>query len=173
VAARLNVSREVEAMASQLITKQRFEARLGRLVVQRIVEDAQAVLAGETNTEDADALDQILNDATSKLRGALGPVYSRALDDPNVSPELIRIGLDICQAYAAQRYPEYVRSDGFRLMKQADDDLTKIREGLSSLGDESASAEPAANTGARVSSGNPAAPLFVARRMSDNWGDFG
>jgi phage gp36-like protein len=148
-----------------LITKAQLEARLSRVLVQRIFDD------NDDGVADNDPVTALIRDASSKVRGRLGPVYNPETLDENTVDEVIRITLDVATAYAAQRHPEIVQYDWEALMKQSDADLKMLRLGEANLGTNASPPEPAANHGGMVSSGNPNRPT-PRRRFSDNWGDF-
>lgn len=131
-----------------LFTQEQLEARLSATTVKRIYDDAN------NGSADSNAIIQLQRDASSKVRTVLGAVYDPDLLTPATLDEVVRLALDVAQAMAAQRHPEYVRIDGFKLMKQATDDLELIRKGLSNLGT-NAAPEPAANQGGDVDSDNP------------------
>jgi len=149
-----------------LVTQAQVEDRIGKLTVQRLFDESNG---GEAEIGVVEAL---IRDGSSKVLGALGPVYDVDLIDPLQQAEVVRLTLDVCQAYAAQRYPEFMRGiDGFALMKQAQGDLKLLREGMSNLGIKEPP-EPAANQGVKISSGDPDQPDKFTRRFSDNWGNF-
>ncbi len=127
-------------MGAPLITKEQLENRLSKLVLDRIYDDDGT---GEANSEPVDAL---IRDASSKVRGKLGPVYNPDVIDENTNAEVTRITLDVAVAYAYQRHPEIARADWEAIMKQADKELAEIRTGLANLGT-NAPPEPAANVG--------------------------
>jgi hypothetical protein len=88
----------------------------------------------------------------------LGNVYDVDLIDAQQQYEVVRLTKDVCRAYAAQRYPEFMRgADGFALMKQAERELETLRLGMTNLGTK-APPEPAANQGGEVLSGDPCNP---------------
>jgi hypothetical protein len=120
---------------------------------------------------DANAVTQLIRDGSAKVLGYIGPVYNVDLIDPLSQAEVVRLTLDVCQAYAAQRHPEILRVEGYKMMAQAEKDLKQLREGLTNLGITGVP-EPAANQGARVLSGNPNSSDFTPR-FSDNWGGRG
>ena len=131
-----------------LFSQEQLEARLSATTVRRIYDD------NNDGATDTDPIIQLQKDASSKVRGTLGPVYDPDKLDPATLDEVVRLALDVAQAMAAQRHPEYVRIDGFKLMKQAIDELALLREGMSNLGT-NAAPEPAANQGGDVDSDNP------------------
>lgn len=121
-------------MATSLITRVELENRLGRTTVQRLSDDNNDGVA------DKSVVDQILADASSKVRGALGPWYDSATTDSAnaaVAEELRRIALDAAVAMAAERRPTIVKLDHVEKMKQVDRDLTRIQNGRSNLGADS------------------------------------
>lgn len=153
-----------------IITKAQLENRLGREVVARIYDD------NNDGVGDANPITQILEDASSKVRGAIGAVYDTTLltaDNSAEAGELRRITLDVAVAMTAQRHSGYTKYNWRDLMEQADRDLKLLRTGMSNLGGSSALApEIAANHGVRISSGDPAFPDTYPVRFSDNWGKF-
>lgn len=127
-----------------IITEAQFENRLGREVVARIYDDNNDGVA------DANPVIQLLEDASSKVRGAIGPVFdSLQLTAANSSDasELRRITLDVAVAMAAQRHSGYVRYNWRDLMEQADKDLKMLRTGMSNLGGTLQPPEAASNQG--------------------------
>lgn len=148
-----------------LITKAQLEARLSRVLVQRIYDD------NDDGDADADPVAALIRDASSKVRGRLGPVFDPETLDENTVDEVVRITLDVAVAYAAQRHPEIVQYDWEALMKQSDADLKMLRLGEANLGTNQSPPEHAANQGGRVWSGDPNRHR-TRRRFSDNWGDF-
>lgn len=118
-------------MVDPLITRAQLENRLGKTTVQRIFDD------NNDGAIDKDTVEQILADASSKVRGALGPWYDSATTTPAnslVAEELRRIALDAAVAMAAQRKPTIIKMDWVDLMKQVDTDLKRIQNGRSNLG---------------------------------------
>ena|SRR6478609_7343047 len=111
-----------------LITAAQLTARIGAAVMARIFDDGNAGFA------DPDVVKQFVEDASSKVRGALGTVYGAALLDPSAAIELRRIALDCAHAMAAQRHPGALKLDGFAMMDQVNADLKLIRNGLANLG---------------------------------------
>lgn len=126
-----------------LFTKKQLEDRLSATVVRRIYDD------NNDGTADTDPIEQLRLDASSKVRGKLGPVYNPELLLGALADELVRIGLDQAVAMAAQRFPEVMRKDWEKLMTQADKDLSELRKGIANLG-VNTSPEPAANVGGEV-----------------------
>ena len=150
-----------------LINQAQLEDAIGKLNVQRIYDDDGDGVA------DVDTVSGAIADASSKVLGWLGPVYDVSLIDAQQQYEVVRLTKDVARAYAAQRYPEFMRgADGFALMKQAEKELETLRLGMTNLGTKDPP-EPAANQGARVLSGNPADPDAFVPRFSDNWGGRG
>ena len=131
-----------------LITQDQLEDRLSKLTVQRLYDD------DNDGTSDSNPIAGLIRDASSKVYSYLGPIYDLDLIDPTKQDEVVRLTLDVAQAMAAQRRPEYVRIDGYKLMAQADADLKILRNGWTNLGIKAAP-EPSANQGGDVDSGNP------------------
>lgn len=147
-----------------LITRAQLEARYSKTVVDRVFDDAND---GEA---DNDSVQQILLDASSRVRGKIGPVVDLNAIDPLVATEVQRIALDVAGAYLAMRHPELLRRDGFKILEQADKELSEIRLGKSDLGTEAG--PELQNHGVPVVSGNPDNPNCFPKRFSDGWGDF-
>jgi hypothetical protein len=150
-----------------LITQAQLEDRISATTLQRCCDDDNG------GTANVDVVKGLLEDGSSKVLSYIGPVYDVDLIDPVQQAEVVRLTKDVCQAYAAQRFPEVMRSiDGFKLMTQAEKDLKLLREGLTNLGIKTPP-EPAANQGVRISSGDPQNPSKFTPRFSDNWGGRG
>lgn len=146
-------------------TKEQLENRLSAAVVARLYDDDND---GEA---DDDPLEQCLADASSKLDSYLAPLGVLPLIEPYPN-EVIRLELDIAQAYAAQRFPEAVRQDWEKLMAQAEKDLDRLRMGKTMLGQRPP--DPAANHGGVVTSDDPTREPgdTTSQRRWDNMGDF-
>lgn len=118
-------------MADPLITRAMLENRLGKVTVQRLTDD------NNDGAVDKSVVDQLLDDATSKVRGALGPWYDSATTtaaNAATATELRRIALDAAVAMAAERRPTIVKLDWIEKMKQVDRDLARIANGRANLG---------------------------------------
>ena len=122
-------------------TKAQLEARLSKKKVKRIYDD------NSDGTADTDPVNQLRADASSKVRSYLEPLGIMAslealfnqttgelLSGKVLPDEIVRLALDVGVALAAQRHPEVMRQDWTLLMKQADADLCKLRDGKTSLG---------------------------------------
>jgi hypothetical protein len=150
---------------ADLITIEQLEARLSATGVTRLYDDDND---GEADDE---PIAQLCRDASSKVRGKLGPVYDPDNITADAADEVVRVALDQAFAMAVQRFPEVMKfHDWEKLMAQADKDLKELRNGMANLG-VNTPPEPAANQGGRVTSGNPNRPT-PRKRFSDNWGDF-
>lgn len=117
-------------MADPLFSRKELEDRYSPTTVQRVLDDF-----GE-GSPSVDAIDQIRADASSKVRGKIGPSVNLDDLDPEVATEVKRIALDVAGALMAIRHPEVVRRDGIALMKLAEKDLEGIRLGQADLGTE-------------------------------------
>jgi phage gp36-like protein len=118
-------------VADPLITRAQLENRLGKVTVQRLADDNNDGVA------DKSVVDQLLEDATSKVRGALGPWYDSATttaENATTATELRRIALDAAVAMAAERRPTIIKLDWVEKMKQVDRDLARIANGRANLG---------------------------------------
>jgi hypothetical protein len=154
-------------VAEALITKTDLERRLGPDVVRRIFDHNSDGVA------DAASLTQICEDASSKVRGALGLVYDLDQFDPTIATELRRIALDAALAMTARDFHGAYPRDWGMLWEQVKSDLADIRKGMSNL----ATKEPperAANQGGTVvrDGSNGGTRVVCHRPFSGNWGDF-
>lgn len=147
-------------------TKQQLENRLSAVVVRRIYDD------NNDGTTDSDPVQDCLDDASAKVDSYLAPIGLLPLPGPPYHREVIRLELDVAQAYAAQRFPEIVRVDWEKLMKQAESDLDNLRKGKTMLG--SRPPDPAANHGATVQADDRRVDPTVSGtgRAFDKMGDF-
>lgn len=153
------------AATTPLVTAADLRARLGADTVTRCFDH------NSDSAADIPALDSICNDASSKVRGALGLVFDLDGFDPTIATELKRLALDAAIAMTARDFPAAVTRNWVELMDQVDRDLAAVRKGMANLGTKQ-TPEPAANHGVRVTSGNPLDPSNLPPKMSDNWGDF-
>lgn len=125
-------------MADPLITRAMLEARIGTDTLRRLLD--------YNNDGDADkpSIDQYCEDATSKVRGALGPWYETATttaSNATTATELRRIALDIALAMLARDFPGAVKGDWVPMMEFADRDLKRIQNGRANLGADSPPAQ--------------------------------
>lgn len=153
-------------------TKKQLENRISADAVQRIYDD------NNDGDADNDPINDLLFDATAKVDSYLSAVISTPVGkvgSPAEYPrEVIRMTLDVAEAYAAKRHPEVVARDWEKLMKAAESDLKNYREGKTKLG--STPADPAANHGATVGADDPRIQAEIDRgtRTSQSmWGDTG
>lgn len=161
-----------------LITSEQLELRLTPPVYVRVFNDFNT---GQVNRP---AELQLREDASSKVRGALAntyPVDDLIAENEVYATELRRITLDVAHALCAQRNPTVILLDGFALMEQAEKELEKIREGITTLGSDtptdggSGSGSTTTSTPTRVVTLTSGRVLCNGRpqRNSDDWGDFG
>lgn len=154
------------AASDPLFTREELESRVGKITVNRVLSQ------GGGEEADEDAVDLVIADANTWIRGKLGPVFDfSTLDDTNAG-DLKRIALDVARAYLCERHPEVMRQDASKIFDRCAKDIKAIRMGEANLGT-GAAPDPAANHGATSVSGNPDDPDCIPRRFSDNWGDFG
>lgn len=147
-----------------LFTRKQLESRCSPTTVQRVLDDF-----GE-GAPDVDAVDQLIADASSKLRGKLGPIIDLEALDPLVATEARRIGLDLAEAFMAIRHPEVVRKDGFAMMKLALKELDDIRTAKADFGTEKGPV--LGNDGADVTSGDVNDPEPREHFALSGTGDF-
>jgi hypothetical protein len=147
-----------------LFTRKELEDRCSPITVQRVLDDY-----GE-GSPSVDAIDQIRADASSRLRGKLGPIINLDALDPLVATEARRIGLDIADAMLAMRHPEVLRKDGVALMKLALKELDDIRTAKADFGTEKGPV--LGNDGADVTSGDVNDPEPREHFALSGTGDF-
>lgn len=123
------------------VTKAHIENRLSVKRLKRICDD------NSDGTADTDPVNQLRADASSKVRSYLEPMgmmvalaamFNEAtgelLSGKVVPEEIVRLTLDVVAALCAQRHPEVMRMDWRTLMEQCDKDLSRLRDGKTSLG---------------------------------------
>jgi len=152
-------------MAYPYIVQADLENRLSAETVRQIYDD------DNNGTADPGPIERLLADASSKVASYLRGIYDLTIVAANPPNEVKRLTLDVAVAYAAQRHGEYVRRDWEKLMKAAESDLMKLREGKTRL-DVVGSPEPAANTGGTVSSTTIDPVTNLPGRVFDDMGDF-
>lgn len=151
-------------MAYPYIVTADLEQRISAERLKQIYDD------DNNGTADVNPLARLCKDASAKVAGYLRGVYDLATIAAAPPEEVIRLTLDVAEAYAARRHPEYVKRDWEKLMRACEGDLDKLRRGVTRL-DVTASPEPGANEGGTVLSttvdedGAPA-------RVFDDMGDF-
>lgn len=149
-------------MAQLFFTKAQLEARISAKVVRQIFDD------NNDGTADTDPIDQLRADASSKVESYVAAILTLPLSP--VPPELVRLSLDVAVALAAQRHPEIVRQDWQKLMKQAEDDLCRLRDGKTVLGPPPAPIP--ANHGAHLVDGDASRVDEDTQRFWDDMGDY-
>lgn len=117
-------------LSSYLATREQLENRYSPVTVGRVCDDF------DQGSSSNDAIEQILFDGSSKVRGRLGPLCDLSQLDVFSATEVVRLTLDVCGAYMALRHPEVMRKDGDAMMRQADADLKAVRLGQADLGTE-------------------------------------
>ncbi len=123
------------------VTKTHIENRLSVKRLRRICDD------NSDGAADTDPVNQLRADASSKVRsylepmgmmGALAALFNEStgelLSGKIVPDEIVRLTLDVVTALCAQRHPEVMRMDWRTLMEQCDKDLSRLRDGKTSLG---------------------------------------
>jgi phage gp36-like protein len=147
-----------------------LEDRISAKIVARLFDD------DANGTADTNPLNRLISDASSKVDSYLRGIYPLPLSAPYPN-EVVRLALDVAVAYCAQRHPEVVRRDWEALMKAAEVDLKRLRNGETRL-DIVATPEPAANHGASFTNDNAerteeAAETGGSASMFGDMGDFG
>jgi hypothetical protein len=142
-----------------LVTVEQVENRIGIEVLKRIFDDDNSGQASGA------AVQQLCEDASSKVRGGIGFDYDLDAVTPEAAAatavELRRITLDCAHAMIAIRHPGPLKLDGFALMEQVDRDLKNLRQAQTTLGTKKAP-EPADHT-ASIASG-PSRGSFYGNR---------
>jgi phage gp36-like protein len=103
------------------------EGRLSKATVQQIFDD------DDNGDPDADPIATLCADSSSKVASYLRGNYDLEVVASVLPHEVVRLSLDVAVAYAAQRFPSYVRHDWEKLMKAAECDLQKLRDGKTRL----------------------------------------
>ena len=152
-------------MAYPYITQSDIEDRLSVAVVKQIYDDSNA------GTASANPISRLIKDASSKVAGYLRGIYDLTLIAASPPNEVIRLTLDVAEALAGKRHPEYVRRDWKVLMELAENELVAIRKGVARL-DVVGAPENAANEGGTVRSGDPLNPTPPAKKFANGTGDF-
>jgi phage gp36-like protein len=114
-------------MAVYYFTAEELANRISAAAIKNIYDD------DNDGTADSPAVDRLRADATSKVASYLHGLYDLdviAADPPN---EVVRLALDVAVAYAAQRFPSYVRRDWKPLLEAAELDLGRLRSGKTLL----------------------------------------
>lgn len=118
-------------MADPLITRAQLEAKIGAATLSRLTDHNGDGVA------DKSTLDRVCEDATSKVRGALGPWYETVTTtaaNADTATELRRIALNVALGILACDFPGRTPWDWVAIMAQADQDLKMIRNGRANLG---------------------------------------
>jgi hypothetical protein len=172
-----------------LFTRAQLENRISPKKVKRLYDD------NSDGSADTDPVNQLRADASSKVRSYLEPMgimpalealfdqgSGELLANKVLPDEIVRLALDVAVAMACQRHPEVMRQDWSLLMKQADADLSKLRDGKTSLGGGTQGGASTPETGLHggavgVPGADPEAqrtndPCVVGGRWSD-FGDYG
>jgi hypothetical protein len=156
-------------MAVELITQQQVSNRLGATRLARLTDD------NRDGSADTDIVTQLRRDASSKVVGYLLPVMgsvtaivAAAADDS--AHEIVRVTLDVFEAFVARRHPEVMRNaDWAEMLKAAERDLKNIREAYTRV-DTDAAPNPPANVGGEVYPDPTSEPVYTFAR--DGFGDF-
>lgn len=118
-------------MADPLITRVQLENRIGADTLRRLLD------YNNDGATDKASLDQYCEDATSQVRGSLGPWYETAMTtaaNAATATELRRIGLDIAIAMLARDFPGATKWDWVPMMEFAERSLKRIQNGRANLG---------------------------------------
>ena len=99
-------------MAYPYITQQDLEDRVSPIVVRRILDD------DNDGSADSNAVARILKEASAKVAGYLRRTYDLEADRRCAMPEVVRITLDVAEAYLWRRFPTYSRGDWLATMQQ-------------------------------------------------------
>jgi phage gp36-like protein len=107
---------------AEYVTPDELKDALGAHVVRALYDDDNS---GEP---DAAPIASAIRRATSKVNAYLRRLYVLPIAEP--IPDIIKsITLDLTIAYAQLRHPEVVRVDGEKLIKAAEADLERLRDG--------------------------------------------
>lgn len=134
------------AAPEPLITSEELELRLSPPNYRKVFND------WGTSEVSQKAEEQMRADASSKVRGELANAYSMdelVSTNESIGSELRRITLDVAHGMCAIRAPRiFPDVDGFSMIEQAEKELSKIRDGKTSL-----SSNPEAEAGSGSDSG--------------------
>lgn len=140
-------------MARTWITVAQLQNRLSSIGLDRLYDDD---MDGSADTGDDSPVEQLREDATSKVASYLQGIANGGLDavDTAVAAgeahEVVRLTLDVAAYMAVQRHPETCAShDWVEMAKMANADLKMLRESFTKLDTDSAPNEPA-NVGGTV-----------------------
>ena len=114
-------------MPTYYFTQAELEARLSVATVKNIYDD------DNDGAADTSSVDRLRVDATSKVASYLHGLYDLAVIAASPPNEIKRLALDVAVAYAAQRFPSYVRRDWKPLLEAAEADLARLRSGKTLL----------------------------------------
>lgn len=153
------------AAAPPLITKEDLEARISPEFLSYVLDDSG------TGDADEDAVSLVIADATTWVRGKIGPVFDLGTLNADTAGDLKRIALDVAHAYLAQRHPNIMQVDSSKIFDRCSRDIKAIRMGEASLGTEG-TPEPAANQGGDVTSGDVNCPEPQDHFALSGTGDF-
>lgn len=137
-------------MADPLVTKAHIEGRIGADNLRRMLD------FNHDGVVDLQAVDRYCEDATSKVRGALGPWYDTATStsaNASTATELRRIAIDAVLAMIARDFPGSTKWDWVAVMAQVDHDLKMIRNGRANLGSDGPPVQRSQRARARVVTG--------------------
>ena len=118
-------------------------ARLSAAVVRRILDD------NNDGTADAAAIASLIASSESRFEGAVRDIYSLTALRAAVPGEAKRIVLDLCEAYAARRFPKAMTREWKPIWDACMKDLEDLRSGKFAL-DVVGSPEPAENKGGEI-----------------------
>jgi hypothetical protein len=108
----------------------------------------------DDGVEDTVVTDQLIADAESLVRGYAEAIYPDLYTNSALYPpypnELIRLTLDAFHALLGQRYPEFVRIDGYKMMNEVRKELEMMRKAKTTMG--KAPPDPSAIQGGFVAS---------------------
>jgi hypothetical protein len=133
-----------------LFTQAELERFVGADTVRRILDDDR------NGTADANAVTNIITDASAHVLSAYYQTYDEVPDADNIPPRLKTLGKHAGKGYLAIRHPEYVRFDGYKILEYVDKQLNELVAGNRRLGE--TPPDPAANQGGEVYSGDPNLP---------------
>lgn len=133
-----------------LFTQAELERFVGSDTVRRILDDDR------NGTADANAVTDIITDASAHVLSAYYQTYDDVPDADDVPPRLKTLAKHAGKGYLAIRHPEYVRFDGYKILEYVDKQLDALVAGNRRIGE--TPPDPAANQGGEVYSGDPDLP---------------
>lgn len=112
------------------ITREQVEARISSSALTRVYDD------GNTGAQEADAIEQLRQDASSRVCASLPNNADPVAIEASTPHEIIRLSLDGAFVYAVMRHPEAFRVSWKEFWEIWTAELKDLKEGKINLGNE-------------------------------------